>query len=165
MSPLGRGFLFLLNQLHERKPTVQLLASFPFAHYPRFAGKVVFVTRRQQVDMPNHCISSNKIVYYTFMVLLHMQCPSGCYAGLSYYLQFLLIPHGSYCVLHATLFITSFVPLHYTSFAAKPFASRPGIPCQSQKPCTEGMHQPFRKPALQCSPGSISLHYVIHSLQ
>ena len=68
--------------------------------------------------MPNHCISSNKIVYYTFMVLLHMQCPSGCYAGLSYYLQFLLIPHGSYCVLHASSFISSYVPLHYTLFAA-----------------------------------------------
>ena len=62
-----------------------------------------------------------------------MQCPSGCYAGLSYYLQFLLIPHGSYCVLHATSFITSFVPLHYTSFAAKPFASRLSIPLQNTK--------------------------------
>jgi len=125
----------------------------------------VFVIRRQQVDMPNHCISSNKIVYYTFMVLLHMQCPSGCYAGLSYYLQFLLIPHGSYCVLHATSFITSFVPLHYTTFAAKPLASRPGIPFALAQINAHGMHQPFRKPALQYSPGSISLHYVIHSLQ
>jgi hypothetical protein len=117
-----------LNELNERKPTAQILASFAFTQTPRFAGKVVFVIRRQQVDMPNHCISSNKIVYYTFMVLLHMQCPSGCYAGLSYYLQFLLIPHGSYCVLHATSFITSFVPLHYTTFAANTFASRLGIP-------------------------------------
>ena len=33
-------------------------------------------------------------------------------------LQFLLIPHGSYCVLHATSFISSSVPLHFTSFAA-----------------------------------------------
>src|SRR5262249_25374126 len=65
---------------------------------------------------------------YTFMVLLHMQCPSGCYAGLSYYLQFLLISHGSYCVLHATSFITSFFPLHYTTFAANTFASSLGIP-------------------------------------
>ena len=40
--------------------------------------------------------------------------PCGCFAALcslSYYLQFLLIPHGGYCVLHATSFITSFVPL------------------------------------------------------
>jgi hypothetical protein len=62
-----------------------------------------------------------------------MQCPSGCYAGLSYYLQFLLIPHGSYCVLHATSFITSFVPLHCTTFAANTFASRLGIPLPDTK--------------------------------
>ena len=52
--------------------------------------------------------------------------PFGCSASLrslSCCLQFLLIPHGSYCVLHATSFISSFVPLHYTSFVAKPFAS------------------------------------------
>ena len=48
--------------------------------------------------------------------------------GLSYSLQFLLIPHGSYCVLHATSFITSFVPLHYTTFAAKPFCCKAGHP-------------------------------------
>ncbi len=53
-------------------------------------------------------------------------------AGLSYCLQFLRLRSGSYCVLHATSFITSFVPLHYTSFAAKPFASRQGIPSHTQ---------------------------------
>ena len=53
--------------------------------------------------------------------------------SLSCCLQFLLIPHGSYCVLHATSFISSFVTLHYTSFAAKPFASRPGIPLPDTK--------------------------------
>ena len=127
-------------------------------------GNKVFVIRRQQVDMPNHCISSNKIVYYTFMVLLHMQCPSGCYAGLSYYLQFLLIPHGSSCVLHATSFITSFVPLHYTTFAANTFASK--LASHSKTQCnTHGNAPAFRKPMLQYSPGSIPLHYVIHSLQ
>ena len=47
--------------------------------------------------------------------------PFGCSASLrslSCCLQFLLIPHGSYCVLHATSFISSFVTLHFTSFAA-----------------------------------------------
>lgn len=47
--------------------------------------------------------------------------PFGCSASLrslSCYLQFLLIPHGSYCILHATSFIPSSVPLHYTSFVA-----------------------------------------------
>ena len=57
--------------------------------------------------------------------------PFGCSASLrslSCCLQFLLIPHGSYCVLHATSFITSFVPLHYTTFAAKPFCCKAGHP-------------------------------------
>ena len=55
--------------------------------------------------------------------------PFGCSASLrslACCLQFLLIPHGSYCVLHATSFITSFVPLHYTTFAAKPFCCKAG---------------------------------------
>ena len=74
--------------------------------------------------MPNQCSSSNTFVYYTCMVLLHLHCPSGALpplAGLrslSCCLQFLLIPHGSSCGLHATLFISSSVPLHFTSFAA-----------------------------------------------
>jgi len=58
-ASLVGGLIFLLNELDERKPTAQLLASFAFTQNPRFAGKVVFVIRRQQVDMPNHCISSN----------------------------------------------------------------------------------------------------------
>jgi len=69
------------------------------------------------------------------MVLLHLHCPSGaslryavCHTSCSSY----GIRHGSYCVLHATSFITSFVPLHYTSFAARPFATRQGIPGHTQ---------------------------------
>lgn len=64
------------------------------------------------------------------MVLLHLHFPSGaslryavCHTSCSSY----GIRHGSYCVLHATSFITSFVPLHYTSFVAGPFAARQGI--------------------------------------
>ena len=94
--------------------------------------------------------------------------PFGCSASLrslSCCLQFLLIPHGSYCVLHATSFISSFVPLHYTTFAAKPFATWQGIPSHTQKAIHMGMHLPFRKPSLQYSLGFITLHYVIHSLQ
>ena len=74
--------------------------------------------------MPNQCSSSNTFVYYTCMVLLHLHCPSGALpplAGLrslSCCLQFLLIPHGSSCGFHATLFISSSVSLHFTSFAA-----------------------------------------------
>ena len=71
--------------------------------------------------MPNQCSSSNTFVYYTCMVLLHLHCPSGAplrYAVCHAALQFLLIPHGSSCGLHATLFISSSVSLHFTSFAA-----------------------------------------------
>ena len=65
------------------------------------------------------------------MVLLHLHCPSGaslryavCHTSCSSY----GIRHGSYCVLHATSFISSFVPLHYTTFAAKPFCCKAGHP-------------------------------------
>ena len=65
--------------------------------------------------------------YKLFITLLWYCCTCNALraaiAGLSCCLQFRFIPHGSYCVLHATSFITSFVPLHYTSFVAKPFAS------------------------------------------
>ena len=65
--------------------------------------------------------------------------PFGCSASLrslSCCLQFLLIPHGSYCVLHATSFISSFVPLHSTSFVAKPFAS-----CWASQPMHKATHR------------------------
>ena len=93
--------------------------------------------------------------------------PFGCSASLrslSHFLQFLLIPHGSYCVLHATLFISSFVPLHYTTFAARLFAARHGTLSNTQSKA-QVMHMPFRKPTLHYSLGSIPLHYVLHSLQ
>ncbi len=60
--------------------------------------------------------------------------PFRCYAtlrSLSHFLQFLLIPHGSYCVLHATSFISSFVPLHCITFVAK-LRFKAGILSQSQ---------------------------------
>ena len=72
--------------------------------------------------------------------------PFGCSASLrslSCCLQLLLIPHGSYCVLHATSFISSFIPLHYTSFAAIHLLQGRASPAKSQKLCTKGMHQPF----------------------
>jgi len=65
--------------------------------------------------------------------------PFGCFAtlrSLSCCLQFLLIPHGSYCVLHATSFITSFVSLHYTSFVALFFATSLCSPFQPTYLCT-----------------------------
>lgn len=74
------------------------------------------------------------------MVLLHLHCPSGAslrYAVCHTSCRSYGIRHGSYCVLHATSFITSFVPLHYTSFAARPFAARLGIPCQHHKSMTQ----------------------------
>jgi hypothetical protein len=62
------------------------------------------------------------------MVLLHLHCPSGaplrytvCHTACSSY----GIRHGSFCVLHATSFITSSVPLHFTTCPAFQ-CSRPG---------------------------------------
>lgn len=101
------------------------------------------------------------------MVLAKLTMPFGCFAtlrSLSHFLQFLLIPHGSSCVLHATSFISSSVPLHYTTFAAWPFAARHGTLSNAQSKA-QVMHIPFRKPTLQYSLGSIPLHYVLHSFQ
>jgi len=85
------------------------------------------------------------------------------FTGLSYSLQFLLIPHGSSCVLHATLFITSSVTFHFTSFVAFYLLQLYGIP---------GKHTILNRHAhtilqasLHYSLGFISLHYVIHSFQ
>ena len=109
-----------------------------------------------------------KNLFINFYGIAAPAMPFGCSASLrslSCCLQFLLIPHGSYCVLHATSFISSFVPLHYTTFAAKPFSPRQSLPSHTQKAIRLGMHLPFRKPSLQYSLGSIPLHFVIHSLQ
>ena len=140
----------------------------PFiSHRPTLQGNKVFLMPIRQADVPNQCSSSNEICLQSFMVLLHLHCPSGaslryavCHTSCSSY----GIRHGSYCVLHATSFITSFVPLHYTSFVACPFAARQGILANPHNR-HESMHLPFRNPSLQYSPGFITLHYVIHSLQ
>lgn len=121
----------------------------------------------RQADVPNQCSSSNKAVYKSFMVLLHLHCPSGaslrfavCHTSCSSY----GIRHGSFCVLYATSFISSFVPLHYTTFVACPFATRHGTLSKAQsKP--QVMHIPFRKPTLQYSLGFIPLHFVLHSFR
>ena len=71
--------------------------------------------------------------------------PFGCSASLrslSCRLQFLRLRSGSSCVLHATSFISSFVPLHYTSFVAKPFASCWASQAR-HKATHKGMYQPF----------------------
>ncbi len=85
----------------------------------------------RQADAPNQCSSSNKSVYK----LLRYCCT--CIAlrvlrSLSHFLQ--LIRHSSRQLLCPSRhFVHSFlVPLHYATFAANPFASRPGIPSQTQ---------------------------------
>ena len=47
-------------------------------------------------------------------------------------------------VFHATSFISSFVPLHYSTFVAKQFTSRQGTLSQPQSKA-QVMHIPFRK--------------------
>lgn len=112
---------------------------------PTLQGKAVFLMPIRQADVPNQCSSSNKAVHKSFMVLLHLHCPSGaplrfavCHTTCSSY----GIRHGSFCVLHATSFISSFFPLHYTTFVAWPFATH----YPEHKPKAQVMHIPFRKP-------------------
>jgi len=77
--PGSEGFLSIKIIGQWNKPTAQNLRFFSSAQNPRYAGKMVFVIRRQQAIMPNHCSQSNAFLYYTLMVLLSLQCPSGCY--------------------------------------------------------------------------------------
>lgn len=68
-----------------------------FAHRtdPRFAGKKVFVIRRQQAIMPNHCSSSNTSVYK----LLWYCCTCNALWVLRFAMQFVMLlavpPHSS----------------------------------------------------------------------
>lgn len=141
-----------------------LKQDLPTAQNPRFAGKKVSLRRRQQADTPNHCSTWHKSIKILLWNASNCNALRAAIAGLSYCLQFLRLRSGSSCVLHATSFITSFVPLHCTTFAAIHFASRHGLHSihTNQHTCS---HIPFRKPTLQYSLGFITLHYVIHSLQ
>lgn len=95
--------------------------------------------------MPNHCSSSNKSVDNPFMVLLHLQCPSGA----SQFVMLLAVPpHSSRQLLcpsrHFVHYFLRYASLHHVR--SYPFASWPGSPlCQAQI-ITHGLHQPFRKP-------------------
>jgi hypothetical protein len=126
--PGSGGFLLMKMIRQQKKPTAQLHASFPFAQNLCFAGKVVFVIRRQQAIMPNHCSQSNDFPYYTFMVLLSLQCPSGCYRR--FVMLLAVPPHSSRQLLCPSRHLVhSF--LRYASFhlvRSYSFASWLGIP-------------------------------------
>ena len=99
------------------------------------------------------------------MVLLHLQCPSGCYRR---FVILLAVPSPSFGQLlcpsrHFVHFFLRSASLHLVRSYS--FASRPGIPLANAQTNTQGNAPAFRKPTLQYSPGSIPLHYVIHSLQ
>ena len=120
----------------------------------------------RQVVAPNHCSIANKSVYVPFMVLAKLTMPFGCSAtlrSLSHFLQFLLIPHGSYCVLHTTSFISSSIPLHFTTFAAKHL--RQGMAhYQHTKQSTSDAHT-FSQANAAILTGFHSAALVLHSLQ
>ena len=78
------------------------------------------------------------LLWYCF----HCNALRAAIAGLSCCLQFLLIPHGSYYVLHATSFIPFSVTLHFTSFVATHLLHGWAFHSQSQSK-THGMNQPF----------------------
>ena len=92
--------------------------------------------------MPNHCSQSNVFHYYTFVVLLSLQCPSGCYRR--FVILLAVPPHSLRQLLcpscHFVHFFLRFASLHLVRIY--PFASRLSIP----KPVarhSQGMHQPF----------------------
>lgn len=117
----------------------------PTAQSPRFAGKKVFVIRRQQAARQTIAAAAINL-FINFYGIAAPAMPSGysvSLRSLSCCLRFLLIPHGSYCVLHAPSFISSFVTLHYTTFVANPFASRLGPAIITHNLYTEVGHQPF----------------------
>ena len=117
--------------------------------------------------MPNQCSSANKAVYI-LVRYWHTCIALRVLRFASQFVTLLAAPtacvRAATCVLHASSFISSFVPLHYTTFAAFDIAKRHGTLSSTQGKA-QVMHIPFRKPSLQCSLGSISLHYVLHSFQ
>ena len=126
--PGSEGFLSIKIIGQWNKPTAQNLRFFSSAQNPRYAGKMVFVIRRQQAIMPNHCSQSNAFPYYTFMVLLSLQCPSGCYRR--FVMLLAVPPHSSRQLLCPSRHLVhSF--LRYASFhlvRSYSFASWLGIP-------------------------------------
>ena len=109
----------------------------------------------RQGATPNHHRSSDRAV----VSLIWYRCTCNALwvlRSLSFSLQFLRIPHGSYCVLHATSFIPS--SFHCTPpVRSLSLAMRQGIPVPRHK------HHTRTAPAsLQTTPqsslGSIPLH-------
>jgi hypothetical protein len=108
----------------------------------------VFVIRRQQVDTPNHCSTwHSSVLIKVCQQLKWLTAP--LLRGLSYYLQFLLIPHGSSCVLHLTSFISSslrLIPPCSIRYTCHSFASVRFSPPAAFSYCA-------RRLAIACVPG------------
>jgi hypothetical protein len=125
-------------------PPHKTFASFPSAQNPRFAGKMVFVIRRQQAIMPNHCSQSNTFLYYTFMVLLSLQCPSGCYRR--FVMLLAVPPHSSRQLLcpsrHLVHSFLRYASSHLVRTCAFCFMAWSALQTTDQRTCS---HIPFRK--------------------
>lgn len=129
MNLPGSGGFHILNELIEEKThrTKSLLLFLPHrTHASPVKWCSSFVVSKQSCQ--TIAVKAIDFLLHFHSIAFTAMAFSPALRGLSCCLQFLLIPHGSYCVLLATSFITSFVPLHYTSFAANTFASRLGIP-------------------------------------
>ena len=118
------------------------------------------------------CQTNAAAAIMAFYSLIRYCCTCIALRVLRYASQFvtLLAAHTAFvtaalCVLHATSFISSFVPLHSTRSQLTHLQQGRASLFAGLNTSHKGMHQPFRKQALQYSLGSISLHYVIHSLQ
>jgi len=88
---------------------------------PTLQGNMVSLRLSRQVDAPNQCSSANKSVYklvrywHTCIALRVLRFATQFVTLLAAPTAFV---RAATCVLHATSFISSFVTLHYTTFAA-----------------------------------------------
>lgn len=121
----------------------------------------------RQVAAPNQCSSANSL----FMSLTWHWHTCIALRVLRFATQFVTLlatpaacVRAATCVLHATSFFTSFVPLHFTTFVAGHLATSPGDPGANTRSIHPG-RPAISLPSLPYSLGSISLHYVLHSYQ
>lgn len=115
--------------------------------HPTLQGKKVSLRLSWQVDAPNQCGSANKAVY-KLVWYWHTCIALRVLRFATQFVTLLATPvacvRAATCVIHATSFISSSVPLHYTTFAAILFASRHGTLSHTQSKA-QVMHMLFRK--------------------
>jgi len=142
--PSSGGFHILNELIEEKTHRTKSLLLFPphRTHASPVKWCSSFVVSKQSCQ--TIAVKAIDFLLHFHSIAFTAMAFSPALRGLSCCLQFLLIPHGSFCVLHATSFIPSSVTLHFTSFVAVHFASWHGLHCKhtAQRTCS---HIPFRK--------------------